>query len=228
MIIMKNVYKKYKNGVVAANGIDIEIDRGEFVYVVGPSGAGKSTFIKMMYREDIPTSGDIIVNGINLATLRRNRIPHLRRKIGVVFQDFKLLPKLTVYENVAYALEVIEEPSNQIKRKVNDVLALVGLTQKARMFPNELSGGEQQRVSIARSIVNFPEVVIADEPTGNLDPDTAWEIMHIFEQINARGTTIIMATHNKDIVNKIRHRVIAIDSGIVTRDVYGGNYAYES
>jgi len=225
---MKNVCKKYKNGVVAANGIDIEIDRGEFVYVVGPSGAGKSTFIKMMYREAIPTSGDIIVNGINLATLRKKRIPYLRRKIGVVFQDFRLLPKLTVYENVAYALDVIEESPVRIRKKVNDVLALVGLTQKTRMFPNELSGGEQQRVSIARSIVNVPDIVIADEPTGNLDPDTAWEIMQIFEQINVRGTTIIMATHNKDIVNKIRHRVIAIESGVVTRDEYEGNYAYEN
>lgn len=228
MIIMKSVYKKYKNGVVAANGIDIEIDRGEFVYVVGPSGAGKSTFIKMMYREAIPTSGDIIVNGINLATLRKKRIPYLRRKIGVVFQDFRLLSKLTVYENIAYALDVVEEPPVRIRKKVNDVLALVGLTQKARMFPNELSGGEQQRVSIARSIVNVPDIVIADEPTGNLDPDNAWEIMKIFEQINVRGTTIIMATHNKDIVNKIRHRVIAIEGGIVTRDEYGGNYAYEN
>lgn len=228
MIVMKNVYKKYPNGVVAANGIDIEIARGEFVYVVGPSGAGKSTFIKMMYREAIPTSGEIIVNGINLATLRNKRVPYLRRKIGVVFQDFKLLPKLNVYENVAYALEVIEESPIQIRKKVNDVLALVGLTHKARMFPNELSGGEQQRVSIARSIVNVPQAVIADEPTGNLDPDTSWEIMKIFEQINARGTTIIMATHNKEIVNKIRHRVIAIDGGLITRDELGGDYGYES
>jgi cell division transport system ATP-binding protein len=228
MIVMKNVYKKYPNGVVAANGIDIEIGRGEFVYVVGPSGAGKSTFIKMMYREAIPTSGEIIVNGINLATLRSKRVPYLRRKIGVVFQDFKLLPRLNVYENIAYALEVIEESPIQIRQKVNDVLALVGLTHKARMFPNELSGGEQQRVSIARSIVNVPQAVIADEPTGNLDPDTSWEIMKIFEQINARGTTIVMATHNKEIVNKIRHRVIAIDGGIITRDEYGGDYGYES
>ena len=209
MIVMKNVYKKYPNGVVAANGINIEIDRGEFVYVVGPSGAGKSTFIKMMYREEIPTSGQIIINGINLATLRNNRVPYFRRQIGVVFQDFKLLPKLNVYENVAFALEVIEESPAQIRKKVNDVLGLVGLTQKARMFPNELSGGEQQRVSIARSIVNVPKVVIADEPTGNLDPETSWEIMRIFEQINARGTTIVMATHNREIVNTIRHRVIA-------------------
>ena len=228
MIEMKDVYKKYPNGVVAANGINVEIGRGEFVYVVGPSGAGKSTFIKMMYREESPTKGDIFINGINLATLRNSRVPHLRRQIGVVFQDFKLLPKLNVYENVAFALEVIEESPKQIRKKVNDVLALVGLTQKARMFPNELSGGEQQRVSIARSIVNVPKVVIADEPTGNLDPDTSWEIMKIFEQINARGTTIVMATHNKEIVNTIRHRVIVIDGGMITRDEYEGVYDYES
>ncbi|MFD1926907.1 cell division ATP-binding protein FtsE [Sporosarcina siberiensis] len=228
MIVMKNVYKKYSNGVVAANGINIEIGRGEFVYVVGPSGAGKSTFIKMMYREAIPTSGEIIINGINIGTLREKRVPYLRRKIGVVFQDFKLLQKLNVYENVAYALEVIEESPAQIRQKVNDVLALVGLTHKARMFPTELSGGEQQRVSIARSIVNVPQLVIADEPTGNLDPETSWEIMKIFEEINLRGTTIIMATHNKEIVNRIRHRVIAIDGGMVTRDEFGGDYGYES
>ncbi|MCM3636916.1 cell division ATP-binding protein FtsE [Sporosarcina luteola] len=228
MIVMKDVYKKYPNGVVAANGINVEIGRGEFVYVVGPSGAGKSTFIKMMYREESPTKGDIIIDGINLATLRSKRVPYLRRQIGVVFQDFKLLPKLNVYENVAFALEVIEESPKQIRKKVNDVLALVGLTQKARMFPNELSGGEQQRVSIARSIVNVPKVVIADEPTGNLDPDTSWEIMKIFEQINARGTTIVMATHNKEIVNTIRHRVIVVDGGMITRDEYEGVYGYES
>lgn len=228
MIVMKDVYKKYPNGVVAANGINVEIGRGEFVYVVGPSGAGKSTFIKMMYREEAPTKGDIFINGINLATLRNKRVPYLRRQIGVVFQDFKLLPKLNVYENVAFALEVIEESPKQIRKKVNDVLALVGLTQKARMFPNELSGGEQQRVSIARSIVNVPKVVIADEPTGNLDPDTSWEIMKIFEQINARGTTIVMATHNKEIVNTIRHRVIVVDGGMITRDEYEGVYGYES
>lgn len=227
MIVMKDVYKKYPNGVVAANGINVEIGRGEFVYVVGPSGAGKSTFIKMMYREESPTSGDIVINGINLATLRNKRVPYLRRQIGVVFQDFKLLPKLNVYENVAFALEVIEETPSQIRKKVNDVLGLVGLTQKARMFPNELSGGEQQRVSIARSIVNVPKVVIADEPTGNLDPDTSWEIMKIFEQINARGTTIVMATHNKEIVNTNRHRVIVVEGGMITRDEYEGVYGYE-
>ncbi|MBD7985135.1 cell division ATP-binding protein FtsE [Sporosarcina sp. Sa2YVA2] len=228
MIVMKDVYKKYPNGVVAANGINVKIARGEFVYVVGPSGAGKSTFIKMMYREETPTSGSIMINSINLATLRSKRVPYLRRQIGVVFQDFKLLPKLNVYENVAFALEVIEETPKQIRKKVNDVLALVGLTQKARMFPNELSGGEQQRVSIARSIVNSPKVVIADEPTGNLDPDTSWDIMKIFEQINSRGTTIVMATHNKEIVNTIRHRVIVVEGGMITRDEYEGVYGYES
>lgn len=228
MIIMKKVYKKYPNGVVASNGINVEIKRGEFVFVVGPSGAGKSTFIKMMYREEVPTSGDIIIDDINLATLRNNQIPYLRRKVGVVFQDFKLLPKLNVYENIAFALEVIEESPDQIREKVNDVLGLVGLTHKSRMFPNELSGGEQQRVSIARSIVNAPKVVIADEPTGNLDPVTSWEIMEMLERINARGTTIVMATHNKEIVNTMRHRVIAIEGGLITRDEVGGGYGYES
>lgn len=228
MIVMENVYKKYSNGVVAANGLSVHIERGEFVYVVGPSGAGKSTFIKMMYREESPTSGKITINGINLATLKNRNVPQLRRRIGVVFQDFKLLPKLNVYENVAFALEVIEETPTVIRKKVNDVLELVGLTQKARMFPDELSGGEQQRVSIARSIVNLPQVVIADEPTGNLDPETSWEIMKIFEEINARGTTIVMATHNKEIVNTLRHRVIAIDGGLITRDEDGGDYGYES
>ena len=227
MIVMKDVYKKYANGVVASNGINIEIGRGEFVYVVGPSGAGKSTFIKMMYREETPTSGDIFIDGINLATLKRRKIPYLRRQIGVVFQDFKLLPKLNVYENVAFALEVIEETPAKIRKKVTDVLELVGLAQKARMFPNELSGGEQQRVAIARSIVNVPHLVIADEPTGNLDPETSYEIMKIFERINARGTTIVMATHNKEIVNTMVHRVIAVEGGLIVRDEHGGAYGYE-
>ncbi|MDI2589702.1 MULTISPECIES: cell division ATP-binding protein FtsE [unclassified Psychrobacillus] len=228
MIEMKNVYKKYPNGIVAANGIDIEIKQGEFVYVVGPSGAGKSTFIKMMYREERPTSGDIFINGTNLSSLKNNKVPYLRRQIGVVFQDFKLLPRLNVYENVAFALEVIEETPTVIRKKVMEVLELVGLKHKARMFPTELSGGEQQRVSIARSIVNTPKLVIADEPTGNLDPDTSWEIMNIFEEINARGTTIIMATHNREIVNTIRHRVIAVEGGLITRDEDKGEYGYEN
>lgn len=224
---MKNVVKKYPNGVVATNGITIEIKKGEFVYVVGPSGAGKSTFIKLMYREEKPTSGDVIVNGINLRTLKASRIPHLRRQLGVVFQDFKLLPRLTVYENVAFAMEVIEEQPKVIRQRVMEVLELVGLKHKVRMFPSELSGGEQQRVSIARSIVNRPKVMIADEPTGNLDPDTSWEIMNIFEEINRQGTTIVMATHNREIVNTIRKRVIAVEGGMIVRDEYGGDYGYE-
>ncbi|CEG22226.1 Cell division ATP-binding protein FtsE [Planococcus massiliensis] len=227
MIQMKNVYKKYSNGIVALNGMNVEIDQGEFVYVVGPSGAGKSTFIKMMYREERPTSGQMFVDGIDIATLKNSKVPLLRRQIGVVFQDFKLLPKLNVYENVAFALEVIEEKPEEIRKRVLKVLDLVGLKHKARMFPTELSGGEQQRVSIARSIVNKPKVVIADEPTGNLDPETSWDIMRLFEQINKSGTTILMATHNREIVNSMRHRVIAIEGGLIVRDVAGGDYGYE-
>ncbi|WP_019243068.1 MULTISPECIES: cell division ATP-binding protein FtsE [Bacillus] len=227
MIEMIDVQKTYPNGVKAVNGINVKIKKGEFVYVVGPSGAGKSTFIKMMYREEKPTSGSIVVNGIGLASIRNSKVPVFRRNIGVVFQDFKLLPKLTVYENVAFALEVIEEEPKEIKRRVMEVLDLVGLKHKARMQPAELSGGEQQRVSIARSIVNDPKVVIADEPTGNLDPETSWEIMNIFEEINRRGTTIVMATHNKEIVDNLKHRVIAIEGGKITRDEQRGDYGYE-
>lgn len=228
MIQMKNVYKKYPNGIVALNGLNVEIDQGEFVYVVGPSGAGKSTFIKMMYREERPTSGQMFVDGIDIATLKNKKVPLLRRQMGVVFQDFKLLPRLNVYENVAFALEVIEESPSKIRERVLDVLDMVGLKHKARMFPTELSGGEAQRISIARSIVNKPKVVIADEPTGNLDPETSWDIMNLFERINASGTTILMATHNKEIVNTMRHRVIAIEGGLIVRDVDGGDYGYES
>ncbi|WP_100332329.1 cell division ATP-binding protein FtsE [Bacillus xiapuensis] len=227
MIDMKGVTKKYPNGVTALHDIDVSIKQGEFLYVVGPSGAGKSTFIKMMYREEKPTNGKIVVNGINLSTLKNKDVPFLRRQVGVVFQDFKLLPTLTVYENVAFAMEVIEESPDKIKKRVMEVLDLVGLKNKARMLPDELSGGEQQRVSIARSIVNKPKVVIADEPTGNLDPETSWDIMSIFQEINGQGTTLVMATHNKEIVNTIRHRVLAIESGRIVRDEQRGDYGYE-
>lgn len=227
MIQMKNVTKKYANGVVAVNGISVHIRPGEFVYVVGPSGAGKSTFIKLMYREEKATSGSVVINGIDLSTLKNRQVPAFRRNVGVVFQDFKLLPRLTAYENIAFALEVTEEEPAVIRKRVMEVLELVGLTHKAKMFPHELSGGEQQRVSIARSIVNTPQLVIADEPTGNLDPDTSWDIMHLFEKINAQGTTIVMATHNKEIVNTARRRVIAIEGGIIVRDQDGGEYGYE-
>ncbi|MGE8080562.1 cell division ATP-binding protein FtsE [Peribacillus loiseleuriae] len=228
MIEMTDVYKTYSNGVVAISGINVKIKTGEFVYVVGPSGAGKSTFIKMMYREESPTSGNIIVNGVSLPKIRNTKVPLFRRNIGVVFQDFKLLPTLTVYENVAFAMEVIEKTPEEIKKRVMEVLELVGLKHKVRMLPTELSGGEQQRVSIARSIVNSPKVVIADEPTGNLDPETSWEIMNIFDEINKSGTTIVMATHNKDIVNNMKHRVIAIESGKIARDDLRGEYGYEA
>lgn len=227
MITMKDVHKTYANGVTALNGIDIHIRPGEFVYVVGPSGAGKSTFVKLIYREAKPTSGEIIINDINVSNIKEKKVPYLRRQIGVIFQDFKLLPKLTTYENVAFALEVIEESPRNIRRKVMDVLDLVGLKNKARFLPGELSGGEQQRVAIARAIVNSPKIVIADEPTGNLDPDTSWEIMRVFEEINARGTTVIMATHSKEIVNAIKKRVIAVEDGLIVRDEQQGEYGYE-
>ena len=228
MILMKDIYKKYPNGVTALNGVSLNIEEGEFVYIVGPSGAGKSTFVKLIYREEKPTKGSIVINDINLSDLKEKEVPFLRRKIGVIFQDFKLLSRLTVYENVAYALEVIGENPKNIRTIVMDVLELVGLKNKSRFIPDELSGGEQQRVSIARAIVNRPKIVIADEPTGNLDPDTSWEIMRIFEEINSRGTTIMMATHNKEIVNTIKKRVIAIEGGRIVRDQDRGDYGYES
>jgi cell division transport system ATP-binding protein len=228
MILMKDVYKTYDNGVTALNGINVEIEQGEFVYIVGPSGAGKSSFIKLMYREIKPTRGTLYINNKDVSELKEKEVPYLRRNIGVIFQDFRLLPKLSVYENVAFALEVIEEPPKNIRRRVMEVLDLVGLKNKARFLPSELSGGEQQRVSIARAIVNRPKIVIADEPTGNLDPDTSWEIMRAFEEINNSGTTIIMATHSRDIVNSIKKRVIAIEDGLIVRDEHRGDYGYES
>lgn len=227
MIKMKNIYKKYSNGVTALNGITIDIDKGEFVYIVGPSGAGKSTFVRLIYRESKATSGELTIDDIDMSRLKEKNVPYLRRNIGVIFQDFKLLPRLSAYENVAFALEVIEETPSVIRSKVMEVLDLVGLKNKARSLPTELSGGEQQRVAIARAIVNNPKVVIADEPTGNLDPETSWGIMRIFEEINLRGTTIIMATHSKEIVNTIKKRVIAIEDGLVVRDEHRGEYGYE-
>ncbi|MEY8752138.1 cell division ATP-binding protein FtsE [Alkalicoccobacillus gibsonii] len=227
MIELKDVWKVYSNNVKAINGMTLKIDKGEFVYIVGPSGAGKSTFIRLLYREEKATKGEVIIDQTKLNSIKERHVPKLRRKIGVIFQDFKLLPTLTVYENVAFALEVIEEPRASIKRRVMEVLDIVKLKGKAKFLPDELSGGEQQRVAIARAIVNRPEVLIADEPTGNLDPDTAWGIMDILDDISHRGTTIIMATHNKSIVNTLRRRVIAIENGRVVRDEVRGNYGYE-
>ena len=227
MIEMMNVTKKYNKGITAINNLSIQIKDGEFVYVVGPSGAGKSTFIKMMYREEKATKGRIRVGKYDLMKIRDRQIPYLRRYVGVVFQDFKLLQHKTVYENVAYAMEVIEKSPREIKRRVEDVLELVNLKHRMNNFPNELSGGEQQRVAIARAIVNTPGILIADEPTGNLDPETSMEIMDILERINEQGTTIVMATHNSQIVNEKKHRVIAIENGQIVRDQEQGEYVYE-
>ena len=227
MIEMMNVTKKYNKGITAINNLSIQINDGEFVYVVGPSGAGKSTFIKMMYREEKATKGRIRIGKYDLMKIRDRQIPFLRRYVGVVFQDFKLLQNKTVYENVAYAMEVIEKSPREIKRRVQEVLELVNLKHCVDNFPNELSGGEQQRVAIARAIVNTPGILIADEPTGNLDPDTSMEIMDILERINEQGTTIVMATHNSQIVNEKKHRVIAIENGQIVRDQEQGEYGYE-
>lgn len=227
MIEMHDVWKTYADGTIAVRGINLKIDPTEFVYVVGPSGAGKSTFMKMIYREERPTKGTIFVNGFNLGKLKARKIPYVRRNIGVIFQDFRLLPKLTVAENIAFALEVIEAPKKLIRRRTQEVLELVRLSDKGASYPNQLSGGEQQRVSIARAIVNNPAVIIADEPTGNLDPDTSWGIMKLLDEINYRGSTIIMATHNKEIVNSRRRRVIAIEKGTIARDEQRGDYGYE-
>ena len=227
MIEMMNVTKKYNKGITAINNLSIQIKDGEFVYVVGPSGAGKSTFIKMMYREEKATKGRIRVGKYDLMKIRDRQIPFLRRYVGVVFQDFKLLQHKTVYENVAYAMEVIEKSPREIKRRVQEVLELVNLKHRVDNFPNELSGGEQQRVAIARAIVNTPGILIADEPTGNLDPETSMEIMDILERINEQGTTIVMATHNSQIVNEKKHRVIAIENGQIVRDQEQGEYGYE-
>ncbi|WZY00299.1 cell division ATP-binding protein FtsE [Bacillus sp. FSL W7-1360] len=227
MIRLEDVWKVYPHNVKALSGVTVEVTRGEFVYIVGPSGAGKSTFIRLMYREERPTKGAVFIGDTDVSTLPDKHIPHLRRKIGVVFQDFKLLQQLTVFENVAFALEVIEETPENIEKRVTEVLGLVKLEHKAKFLPSELSGGEQQRVAIARAVANKPEVLIADEPTGNLDPDTAWTIMDVLDNIHQLGTTVIMATHNKEIVNTRKRRVIAIEDGRILRDEARGNYAYE-
>ena len=228
MIHMKDVMKVYDNGAVALNNINVDIGKGEFVFLVGPSGAGKYTFIKMLFREILPTSGILTVNGRDVIRMARSEVPYLRRSLGVIFQDYRLLPDKTVYENIAFAMEVIEAPRRLMQRSVNSVLDIVGLRDKYKCFPTQLSGGEQQRVAIARAIVNNPAIVIADEPTGNLDPDTSWEIMDIFQRINASGTTIVMATHDKTIVDAMQRRVIAIENGTIARDEAQGGYGYEN
>ncbi|NLC48730.1 MAG: cell division ATP-binding protein FtsE [Tenericutes bacterium] len=228
LIELKNIFKRYQNGVTALCDVNLEISKGEFVFVIGASGSGKSTLIKLLYRQEKPTKGDVYVGGINVAKLRNGKVYKLRRKLGIVFQDYKLLPKMTVYENVAFALEVYGLKDKEIRTRVIKAIEQVGLKDKLRSYPDQLSGGEQQRVSIARAIVNSPKVLICDEPTGNLDPETSMEIMKVIEQINKDlGTTIIMATHDKDIVNKMKKRVILIEKGMVIKDSEKGKYKSE-
>ncbi|MCA0384634.1 MAG: cell division ATP-binding protein FtsE [Firmicutes bacterium] len=227
MIEFHNVSKKYENGVTALNNVSVKIEKGEFVFIVGPSGAGKSTFIKALLKEVDITSGHVYVDELEITKLHRRRVPYLRRKVGVVFQDFRLLPNKTVYENIAFAMEILGTPHRNIRKQVPMILALVGLTGKGNFYPNQLSGGEQQRVSIARSMINNPPILIADEPTGNLDPDTSWEIMKVLRTINRRGTTILMATHDREIVDIMKKRVIALENGQIARDDKIGVYGYD-
>lgn len=224
MIKIDNVTKIYENGAIGVKEMNLEIEKGEFVFVVGTSGSGKSTFMRMLLKEVDPTTGNIYVDGQDITALKRREIPLFRRKIGVVFQDFRLLPSKTVYENVAFAMQVVEASPKAIRRTVPQVLSMVGLHKKAKAYPNQLSGGEQQRVALARAIINKPPILLADEPTGNLDPDTAWEIMDLLEDINMRGTTLVVATHAKDIVDKMQKRVVTLKKGVVQRDVKEGGY----
>ena len=227
MIEFINVSKEYKNGVKALSNVSFSIDKAEFVFLVGPSGAGKSTLIKLLLKEENPTEGTIYLNDMDITSVKNRKIPYIRRNIGVVFQDFRLLPNKTVYENIAFAMEIVGAHPKEIRRNVPMVLSMVDLSSKAHCYPDELSGGEHQRVAISRAIVNNPPVLIADEPTGNLDPDTAWEIMKVLKDINRRGTTVLMATHAKDIVDVMKRRVIAIEAGKIVRDEEKGVYENE-
>ena len=222
MIEFKNVSKVYSTGTEAVHNASFTIEKGEFAFLVGTSGSGKSTLIKLILKEEEATKGNIIINGKDITYLKPKRVPFLRRSMGVVFQDFRLLPDKTVYENVAFAMQIVKATPKHIKRQVPMVLSLVGLNNKAKMYPNELSGGEQQRVALARALVNNPSMIIADEPTGNLDPETAWDIMSLLDDINKRGTTVVVATHAKDIVDKMKKRVIHIKDGEIIRDSRGG------
>ena len=228
MIKLNDVRKEYKGGIHALKGVSLDIEKGEFVFVVGPSGSGKSTFLKLLTKEEDPTSGEVYVAGKNLASLPKWRVPYLRRNVGCVFQDFKLLPNKTVYENVAFGLEVIGRPKSVVQRQVPQILELVGLGEKLDRFPDELSGGEQQRVSVARAFVNRPLILVADEPTGNLDPATSVGIMRLLDRINRTGTTIVMATHDHAIVDSMRRRVVELENGSIVRDQTRGIYGVGS
>ncbi len=224
LITFQNVSKTYPNGTEALREVSLDVPRQDFVFLVGPSGAGKSTLVRLLIREERATTGKIFVDGQELGRLKRRQLPHLRRKIGIVFQDFKLLPNLTVFQNVGFAVRVTDGELRHLQPKVEEVLSIVGLDGKEKKFPDELSGGEQQRVAIARALVHDPNIFLADEPTGNLDPATSWEILQLLLQINARGTTVLMATHNREIVDVMRRRVIAIEGGRITRDEDAGGY----
>ena len=228
MIRLKNVEMEYENGTAAIRGISLDIEDGEFVFLVGKSGAGKSSLIKMITKEEVPDSGKIIIGGIDLDYVKKRHIPGYRRRLGVVFQDFKLLPRRTVYENVAFAMRVIGAKEREIRERVPYVLELVGLETKSRRHPGELSGGEQQRLAIARALVNNPSTIIADEPTGNLDPARSFEIMALLQEINNLGTTVLVVTHEKDLVERFAKRVIAIDEGLVVSDGMEGYYSHEA
>ena len=224
MIELKDVTKEYSKGISALNGINLKIEQGEFVFIVGDSGSGKSTLIKLLLKEIEPTSGTIIVNGQNLGRLKHRHIPQYRRSIGVVFQDFRLLRDRNIYENIAFAQRVTEKSTRVIKKKVPAALSLVGLAQKYKAYPKELSGGEQQRVAIARAVVNEPAILLCDEPTGNLDPTNSWEIMKLLEEANERGTTVLVVTHNQEIVNEMQKRVITMKKGVIVSDERKGGY----
>jgi len=224
---MLGVSKRYSNGMLAVSDINLHVKKGDFIFLVGPSGAGKSTMIKMLLKEENCTKGRLFVDDTEVSHLHRRLVPFLRRKMGVVFQDYRLLQNKTVFENVAFAMEITGASPREIRKNVPMILSVVGLADKQKCYPNQLSGGEQQRVSIARAMINNPPILIADEPTGNLDPETSWEIMKILKQINRRGTTILMATHDKEIVDIMQQRVVALESGRIVRDELGGQYGYE-
>lgn len=227
MITLDHVSKSYSTGAPALNDVSLHIEQGEFVFIVGDSGSGKSTLIKLLLRELLPTSGTIQVNGNNVAALKHKQIPKFRRNIGVVFQDFRLLKDRNVYENVAFAQRVVQTPNKEIKRNVPSILSVVGLAGKYKARPRQLSGGEQQRVALARALVNKPPILLADEPTGNLDPKNSWEIMKLLEQINMSGTTVLVVTHNREIVNAMKKRVITMNKGVIVSDQKEGSYIDE-
>ena len=224
MIKLSNVTKIYENGSRGVDNISLDINQGEFVFIIGSSGSGKTSLVRLLLKETEPTAGQILVNDIDLSQLTRKKMPDYRRKMGVVFQDFRLLRNKTVYDNVAFAMQVVKASDRQVRRTVPQILSMVGLARKAKAYPNQLSGGEQQRTALARAIINRPPLLLCDEPTGNLDPETAWEIMYLLEDINATGTTVVVATHAKDIVDGMRKRVIGLSSGNIAKDIEEGSY----